>query len=92
MLFVRAHHVKAVDIIHPAFSIISNISLVLLMTLTVVKDLDKLIAEFGTRAYLSAFFVSILFMTAYLVSGSDHKTRLLTGLCPGIEISGPRPL
>ena len=41
-LLVKAHYQKAADILHPVLSLIANISLVLLMMITVVKDWDSL--------------------------------------------------
>ena len=83
-LFFKAHYPKVSGAIQPVFIVISNISLVLLMTLSIVKNWDKLVSSYGTGAYLSVFiYVLALFAVSYFMGGRDRSTRLLIGLSAG---------
>jgi BASS family bile acid:Na+ symporter len=83
-LFVKARYSGVAGKLQPVFSLISNISITLMMVLTLITHWDQLINEFGTRAYISALiFILVIFFVAYLLFVKDKENRMLMGLSAG---------
>jgi BASS family bile acid:Na+ symporter len=83
-LFIKSRYSGIAGKLQPLFSVISNISMALMMILTLTTHWDQLINEFGTGAYISALiFIVVIFLIAYLLFVNDKNNRLLMGLSAG---------
>ena len=83
-LFIKSRYSGIAGKLQPVFSVISNISMALMMLLTLITHWDQLMNEFGTGAYISALiFIVVIFFIAYLLFVKDKNNRLLMGLSAG---------
>jgi BASS family bile acid:Na+ symporter len=70
--------------VKPALDLISNISLILLISLITLANLDKVVQVFGTRGILAAMlFIALGFGTGWLLGGPDPETKRVMALGTG---------
>jgi BASS family bile acid:Na+ symporter len=80
-LILNAWYAAGARRIKPALDSISNVTLIVMTSLIVITNWDKIADVFGTRGILAGLvFIALGFGTGWLLGGSDSGTRRVMAL------------
>jgi len=80
-LALKAQYEELASRVKPMLDWISNISLILLVLLITVANIDKVLQVFGTRGILAGLlYIALGFAIGWLLGGPDSDTRRVMAL------------
>ena len=83
-LALKSRYEELAARVKPTLDVISNVSLILLIILITVANIDKVLEVFGTRGILAALlFIALGFGIGWLLGGPGEDTRRVLALGTG---------